>query len=190
MHRAHIFLSSLLVALSFVLLPAVSRADDDQEDVAKKARARRNEDVRMAGLGVVAGAYAYQLLTATIYRDSEGKVPAMLFVPIAGPYVALRGMNAESTLTGRLVDATCTTSTDSLGYRSRNCYAGLFLFSGVGLIEAALYFGAPVAQVVGLTIAGGAADKSEPATTAWSRARVSIVPTQGMHGIALSVRGL
>lgn len=136
------------------------------------------------------GSYAWSAGTGLVYREYgptyPGKMMSSMFITVVGPVISLHGrdFNHESTLTGRLVHATTSTS---------NCASvcvGAIPFLPFYLIEEAMIYGAALGQATGLvlTVVGLVTEttKAPRATAAPARAKLTLSPSAPGAAVGLS----
>ena len=150
--------------------------------------------LQKAGLIAFAGGYAYSsLMAAAVYRDTDGRVQPLAFIPMAGPFLALSRPSPS------IAPLDLNTA---LFVRVRNvcpndyCPQGFFGAIAVAAVEVPLYLVAPLVQAAGLGLAlfGGDNGPSSPSGAAGVTAdgkrffsHVMVAPMIGAaHGLTLS----
>lgn len=176
--------AATVVALVLFVLPSSARAE-------AAPRAGGHPTLTQIGVVLFLGSYAWSAGTGLVYREDgptyPGKMMSSMFIPVVGPLISLHGrdFNHESTLTGRLVHATTSTSDCA------SVCVGALPILPFYLVEEALIYGAALGQATGLvlTVIGLATEtaKVPPATAAPARAKLTVSPSSPGAAVGLSV---
>jgi hypothetical protein len=97
-----------------------------------------------SGLALFATSYAYAAIMGTaVYRNDSGQPLWESLIPVAGPYIALKSLNSDSLVGGRIAQG---------GWiNDGKFWAGLY----VDMFEVVAFALAPIGQVIGLATAAG-----------------------------------
>ena len=178
-----------LLGLTFLLSAVSARAADPEPLRGAHDRPQKKAtNLVSAGVVVFATGYAYSaMMGGLVYRDDQGKAPSELFIPVAGPWIALaRGrINGESTVTGRLAPT-------RVCPRDPYFCVGAMPFVFLGMVEYAFGLLDPLVQATGLAlVVAGEVTKPSRVSATWSdapRPKISLAPTwHGGPGMSLMV---
>lgn len=187
-------LASIVACLLVVLLSSSAQAQESAQEV------KKGLSLTEAGLVTFGVAYGWSAATGAVYRDSSERVIPTMFVPVAGPIMALHAdrheIEGRYTFTGRMIEATGANSCSGDGVI---CGSAL-PFIPVAIVEYLMIYGASLTQAAGLVMAlvgtlkedqTGARDHVNAAAArpaASSRPKIAISPSvPGGLGLSLSV---